>query len=292
MREFAIVSDSCSDLGADLRKKWNIDYVPMRILMEGKDLPATLDWVEYTPKYMYDVMRNGGRITTAMVPVETFKKYFTEKLEEGKDVLYVACSSGLSASVNIGAKVAEELLPNYPGAKIYCVDSLNASMGEGLQVVKAAELRAEGKTIDQVKEYLEAERLTFNQFASIENLDYLKRAGRVKASAAFFGNLFGVKPILISDVKGMNAPIKKVKGRKNSFIEIVNQTKENIIDAENQMVCVTHSDCIEDAETIKEMLIKEVNPKEIYINYIGPTVGASTGPGTVAIYFKGKKVSE
>ena len=290
MRKFAIVTDSCSDMSTELRKKYDVDYVAMRISYESKDLPATLDWVEYSPKEMYDVMRRGVRIITAMVPTSDFKKYFTEKVEAGEDVLYVACSSALSGSVNVGAKVAEEVLKDHPEAKIYCVDTLISSMGEGLLAVKAAKMREEGKTIEEVKKYIEDERLYYNQIATVESLEYLKRAGRVKPTAAFFGNLFGVKPILISDTLGNNAPIKKVKGRKNSFIELVSEVKDNIIDAENQTICITHADCMDDALLIKEMLEKEISPKDFYINYIGPTVGASVGPGTIGVYFKGKKV--
>ena len=292
MRKFSIVTDTCSDMCEEMRKKYQVDYLKMRISYDGKDEPASLDWDIYTPKAYYDIMRGGKRVITAMVPMEEFKKYFTEKVEAGEDVLYIACSSALSGSVHVGSKVAEEILADHPEAKIYCIDALNASMGEGLMTIKASEMRAEGKSIDEVKEYIETERLSFHQFATVESLEYLKRAGRVKPAAAFFGNLFGIKPIIISDVKGNNVAVKKAKGRKNSFAEIIAGVKENIIDAENQTVFISNADCMEDALTVKKMIEDEVKPKDVYVCYIGPTVGASVGPGTIGVYFKGKMLTE
>ncbi|MGN0806161.1 MAG: DegV family protein [Candidatus Coproplasma sp.] len=286
MRDYVILTDSCSDLGKDVREKYGIDYVQMNIVYDGRELPASLDWDLYTPAELYNIMRGGTRITTNQVPVQTFNASFTKHLEEGKDIVYIGCSSALSGSVNTGKVVADELAEKYPDGKIYVIDSLCSCLGEGLMALDAAKMKAEGKSAAEVADYIEAEKLKYQQFAAVDDLTYLKRAGRVKASAAFFGNLFGVKPILISNRLGENLAVKKIKGRKNSLDELVNMVKANIVDPENQTVAVVHADCVKDAEYLKSRIESELKVKEVYVNFIGPIIGASTGPGTVGIYCK------
>lgn len=284
MKDYVILTDSCSDLSKDVRESLGIDYVQMNIVYDGKELPASLDWDLYTPQELYNLMRNGTRITTNQVPVQTFTTVFTKYLEEGKDIVYIGCSSALSGSVNTGKVVADELAEKYPDNKVYVIDSLNSCLGEGLMVIDAAKMKKEGKTAAEVVAYIEANKLKYQQFCAVDDLTYLKRAGRVKASAAFFGNLFGVKPILISNRQGENFAIKKIKGRKNSLDEIINMAKSSIVAPETQTVAVVHADCEKDAEYLKNRIERELGVKEVYVNYIGPIIGASAGPGTIAIY--------
>ena len=284
MKDYVILTDSCSDLSKDVRESLGIDYVQMNIVYDGKELPASLDWDLYTPQELYNLMRNGTRITTNQVPVQTFTTVFTKYLEDGKDIVYIGCSSALSGSVNTGKVVADELAEKYPDNKVYVIDSLNSCLGEGLMVIDAAKMKKEGKTAAEVVAYIEANKLKYQQFCAVDDLTYLKRAGRVKASAAFFGNLFGVKPILISNRQGENFAIKKIKGRKNSLDEIINMAKSSIVAPETQTVAVVHADCEKDAEYLKNRIESELGVKEVYVNYIGPIIGASAGPGTIAIY--------
>lgn len=284
MKDYVILTDSCSDLSKDIRESLGIDYVQMNIVYDGKELPASLDWDLYTPQELYNLMRNGTRITTNQVPVQTFTTVFTKYLEEGKDIVYIGCSSALSGSVNTGKVVADELAEKYPDNKVNVIDSLNSCLGEGLMVIDAANMKKEGKTAAEVVAYIEANKLKYQQFCAVDDLTYLKRAGRVKASAAFFGNLFGVKPILISNRQGENFAIKKIKGRKNSLDEIINMAKSSIVAPETQTVAVVHADCEKDAEYLKNRIESELGVKEVYVNYIGPIIGASAGPGTIAIY--------
>lgn len=289
MKDYVILTDSCSDLGKDVREKLGIDYVQMNIVYDGKELPASLDWDIYTPAELYNIMRGGTRVTTNQVPVQNFNMAFTKYMEEGKDVIYIGCSSALSGSVNTGKVVADELAEKYPDNKIYVIDSLNSCLGEGLMAMDAANMREEGKTAEEVAQYIETNKLKYLQFAAVDDLTYLKRAGRVKASAAFFGNLFGVKPILISNRQGENLAVKKVKGRKNSIDEIFNMAKSSIVAPETQTVAVVHADCGKDAEYLKNRIESELGVKEVYVNYIGPIIGASVGPGTIAIYCRGNE---
>lgn len=291
MKDYIIMTDSCADLGKDIRKKYEIEYIPMNIVYNDKEEIASLDWDIYSPKELYDIMRRGTRIITNQVPQVRFEKEFEKHLQSNKDILYIACSSALSGSYQTSQVVKKELLLKYPDRKIYCIDSLNSSLGEGLMTIDAALMRENRKTIDEVKEYLEENKLCYNQLCTVDSLSYLKKAGRVKASSAFFGNLLGVKPILISNKNGENVAIKKVKGRNASLDEIVNMAKEVVINPQEQIIAIAHADCEEDAQYLKKRIQEELKTNNIYMNYIGPIIGASAGPGTIAIYVKGKMIN-
>ena len=291
MKKFEIFVDSTSDMFTELRKQYDVEYVSMNIVVKGEEKKASLDWDIYTPQEFYGWMREGIKITTTLVPLEDFINKWTKALDAGLDVLYISCSGALSGSVNVGRNAREMLLEKYPDRKIVIIDPLNSCKGQALMAMKASDLRKEGKSIDEVAEIIEKEKLNYNQFCTVATLDYLKRAGRIKASKAFFGNIFGVKPIIISDAKGNNYAWKKAKGRRQSLLDLVQYTKENIVDPENNIVFVVHADCFEDAEFLKEHIINEIHPKDVIIDYLGPIIGSTTGPGTVATFFYGKEVT-
>lgn len=293
-RDYVIVVDSCSDLSKELRQQYGIEYARMGVVKKLKDgdveVPASLDWDLYTNKELNDWQRNGLQLKTTQVSTQEFQDVFGKILDSGKDIVYIACSSALSGSYNYSLIVRDELLQAHPEAKIFCVDSLNSCLGEGSMAIDVSVMKQNGASIEEVVEYLEKEKLCYNQIATVETLDYLKKAGRVKASSAFFGNLFGVKPMIISDAKGQNFAIKKVKGRRNSIIEMVNMAKECFTNVENQTLYIVHADSLSDAQCLKDMLERELHPKEIRIELMGPIIGVSTGPGTLGLYGKGKKV--
>ena len=291
MRDFIILTDSTSDLCKELRDKHNIDYVAMNITYDEKEFKASLDWEEYSAKELYDLMRNGKRVRTTQVPYNTYFDKFMECGKEGKDVLYISCSSALSGTVNIARTVRDEVLETYKDMKICIVDSLISSLGQGYLVIKASELKKEGKSIDEITTYLEENKLKTHQVATVASLEYLRRAGRVKATKAFFGNLFGVKPIIMSDAKGQNYAFKKVKGRRASLLYLVEYLKENIVNPEEQTIYISHADTLEDATFVKEHILKEVNCKEVFIDYICPIVGSSVGPGTIIVFYQGETVT-
>lgn len=293
MNKIKIITDSCSDLTVELLKKYDIDYAKMNTVLEGKTSEALLSWTAQDVKNFYDIMRMGTRITTTQVPVEEFQRVFTKYLDQNMDIIYIACSSKQSGSVNTAAVLAKnELAAKYPNNKIYCIDSLNASMGEGLLAIEAAKMAAEGKAIEEINEKILAIRKNVNEYATVHTLEWLRKAGRVKATAAFFGNLMGVKPILIADREGNQVGFKKVKGRQTSFNEIVKLMKEALEDPANQTVYLLHGDCPEEeVEQLKELIQKEISPKEIYVSFIGPIIGASCGPNVVGLWAWGKEVT-
>lgn len=293
MKPVKIITDSCSDLTGELLEKYNIDYAKMRYTYGGTEKEAILTWSEEAIHELYNVMRGGERVTTAQVPAEEYTKIFTKYVEAGYDIVSISCSSKQSSSVNTSYVVRDELLQKYPDAKILCIDSLNSCVPLGALVIEAAKLAEAGKSADEIYEWVMANRKKVLQFATVHSLKTMYKAGRVKGATAFFGNLLGVKPILVSDVDGYQTGFKKVKGRQNSFQEIVNLLKENILDAENQTIFLAHADCNKEEVELLKNMVKEAIPeaKEIYVSYIGPIIGGTIGPDAVALSAFGKDVT-
>jgi len=292
MAKVKIITDSCSDLSGELLQKYDIDYVKMRFVCDGVESEASLLWENLSAKDFYDLMREGKRITTTQVPMQEFESVFGKYLAEGYDIVYIACCSKQSSSVNTGTVVARRLIAEYEGRTVHCIDSLNASRGEGLLASRASELPNAGLSADEIAEKIKACRKSVNEYVAVHSLDALRRAGRVKASAAFFGNLLGVKPIIISDKNGVQTPIKKVKGRRTSLDEIVSLTKVSIREPEKQTVYISHADCSEaELAYVKEAVLREIPCKDVYMNEIGPIIGASIGPDAIAIFSFGEEVA-
>lgn len=291
MKKVKIITDSCSDLSRDLREKYDIDYAKMFTEYEGKETPASLDWDIYSPGELYNVMRNGKRIFTTQVPVQEFKRVFGQYAAEGFDIVYIGCSSKQSGSVNTGYVVAKDMMAENPDVGIYVVDALNACMGEGILAIRAAEYRDKGMSAKEIFDQINKEVKTVNEYITVHSLDALKRAGRVKASAAFLGNLFGVKPILISDKNGDQVPIKKVKGRQTSLNEIANLLKESIVNPEEQTVYIVHADCEDEAKELEKLIKEQIPCRDTHVSYIGPIIGASIGPDAIGVFAFGKEIT-
>lgn len=294
MRKIVIITDSCADLNKELRTKYDIEYTPMRVLYDTNDIPASLDWEIISAPDFYEAMKKGTIFKTSQINAEQYLDVFEEELKKGNDILSISCSSALSASYYGSVRAKEELIEKYPDAKICCIDSRNSSLGLGIMCITASLMRQEGKSIDEIVKYIEAHKQEMNQIATVEDLNYLKRAGRVTAASAVFGSILKIKPIIISDTLGQNVAIKKVRGRLTSIKTIVEMCKENYTNTNNLFIGITHAACLEDALEIKQMLldtIPETKKAEFIIDYIGPIVGASVGPGTVSVYFYGKEVT-
>lgn len=289
MKDFIIYTDSTSDLSKELRQQYDIRYIPMNYIVDDVEYVASLDWESHSVRDFYDLMRNGKRAFTTQVPRNLFEDAFKAALDEGKDALYISCSSALSGSVNTAMLVAEEMKAENPGAGIYCVDSLISSLGQGYLVMEASRLRAEGKSAEETAKHIENIRLCMNQCGTVASMEYLKRAGRITASKAFFGNLFGVKPLIISDRKGQNYAYKKVKGTANARMAIAEHIKE-AADGNFETLYITHADCQEDAENLRDIILGVAPFKNVVMGPIGPIVGASVGPGTLIAFCFGKEV--
>ncbi len=292
MKRVKIITDSCSDLGSDIMEKYDIDYARMVTIEDGEEAPALLSWSREEAKKLYDTIRGGKRITTSQVPVEEFMTVFDKYLKEDYDIVYIGCSSRQSGSVNTACVISEEFVEKYPDSKIYCIDSQNASLGEGMLAVEAAKLAKEGSNAEEIQKHILSIRKTVNQYVTVHTLEHLKKAGRVTASSAFFGNLMGVKPILISDAEGTQTAIKKVRGRQNSLNELIEMLKKNIVGSEEQTIYIAHADC-DDSEMSQfiEKVKEEIPCKEVYVGLIGPIIGASIGPDAIGIWGFGNQIT-
>ena len=295
MSKFVIFTDSTSDLTTKQRQDHNIEYVRMLVNWTDKEKKfhetyADLDWTEMSPTQYYNIMRDGSVIMTSQVTEQEFDLKFIPHLEKGEDILYLACSSGLSASGALAERLArEKYSKQFPKCKIRVVDTLISVMGEGLIALRAAELRDEGKSLDEITEEIEKTRLSYNQTATVEDLTTLAKHGRVKASTAFFGNIFGVKPILISDAKGNNFAVEKAKGRRNALLRVAAIVKERVIAPEKQNCYVCEADAkAEDLELLVSQL-KQIGFKEVVVQKLGPIISASCGPATIGVYYKGQE---
>lgn len=292
MRKVKVIADSCADLNVEQLNKYGIAFAKMSTSCDGVESVATLTWTDEEAHEHYNKMRDGKRIITAQVSVEEFQRIFEEYLKQDMDIVYIGCSSKQSGSVNTGFVTAKKLMEKYEGSTIICIDSLNASMGEGMLAIEAAKMANDGASAKEIEAHILSIRKKVNQYVTVHSLDALKRAGRVKGSAAFFGNLMGVKPIIIADANGDQAAYKKVKGRQKSFEEIVALLKSTIIEPENQVIYLTHADCAkEEIEGLVELIKKEIPCRDVEVGYIGPIIGASIGPDAVGIWGFGQEVT-
>ena len=292
MRKVKVIADSCADLNVAQLNKYGIAFAKMSTSCDGVESVATLLWTEDEVHALYNKMRDGKRIITAQVSVEEFQRIFEEYLKHNMDIVYIGCSSKQSGSVNTGFVTAKKLMEKYEGSTIICIDSLNASMGEGMLAIEAAKMANDGASATEIEAHILAIRKKVNQYVTVHSLDALRRAGRVKGSAAFFGNLMGVKPIIIADANGDQAAYRKVKGRQKSFEEIVAMLKASIIEPEKQTIYLTHADCAkEEIDGLVALIKQEIPCLDVEVGYIGPIIGASIGPDAVGIWGFGQEVT-
>ncbi len=293
MRKYVIVTDSCSDLSKDLRDKYNIEYIQMHMIIDEKEYMADVDFNEIPYHDFFEMMRNGTRITTAQVTALEFEAKFEEYVNNGFDVLYISCSGTLSASIKASIVAKNAVLQRHPEAKIICVDSLNSCFGLGILCMAAADKRDEGLSIEEVANWVEENKLTVNQECTVEKLTYLKQSGRVSAAKAFFGGLLNKKPIIISDALGRNHALETVKGRRASMERIADRMKEEYLDVPHQKIVVCHADDEEAGKELQKVIESRFPDKklDIYMGKIGPIIGSSAGPGTIAVLFFGKEVT-
>ena len=287
MREFVLATDSSCDLPQELVDKFELTVVPLTVNINGNVFKNYLDGREIEFKEFYNCSRAKAEITTSCPSLAAFTSAFTEILEEGKDILYIGFSSALSATTQNATIVAEELRGVYPEAKIIVVDSLAASMGQGLLIKYVYEEKQKGKTIEEVAQYAEDTKLHICHWFTVDDLMYLKRGGRISATTAIAGTALNVKPVMHTDDEGRLTNVGKARGRKASLHALLEQMKETAINPKEQTIYISHGDCEDEVKDFAKQIKKEVGFKEVVINYVGPVIGGHTGPGVVALFFYG-----
>ena len=291
MSKFQIFTDSCSDLSKEIREQYGVDYFRMNIVVKGEEKHADLNFEEYTPEELYGWIADvKNHCKTTQIPGEEFIAKMRPLLEKGYDILYIGCSGKLTGSMNIFNLVRSELQEEFPDRRMVGFDSCNACLGLGMMTLKAAELQKEGKSLDEIVAWLDEHKNNFNQVASVETLKYLKEAGRISGSSAFFGDIIGVKPIFISDAVGHNLVVEKVKGSKKALARMFDMVKERLLKEECDTVFVCQGMAQEKAAELKKRLTEELGVKVIDA-WIGPIIGVTCGPGVIAMFYYGKTVT-
>lgn len=289
MADFMIVTDATADLPADYLKEHRVACLYMGYVIGGEAYGGSTGRdMDY--KQFYGMMREGQMPTTSQIPPEEFRQGFERYIEEGAtEILYLAFSSGLSGTYNSACIAAEAVLEEHPGCKIEVVDSLCASMGEGLFVHYGVKLRDEGKSLEETAEWLRAHVLNFVHVFTVDDLNHLHRGGRVSKATAVIGTIAGIKPILNVDEEGHLIPIDKVRGRKKSLLNLVDYMEKKMGSFQNDIVFISHGDALEDAQFVADEIKKRFGIEQFLISHIGPTVGAHSGPGTIALFFMGEE---
>ena len=282
--KFVIITDSASDLSPERAKEYGVSLIPLTVTVEGSDsVPDT----EADKKELYAELRAKKSATTSAINYEAALEAIGAEVGAGNDVLYIGFSSGLSSTASTGILVCKELSEQYPDRKVYGVDSLCASLGEGLLVYLAAKKRDSGASIEEVRDYVEDTKLHLCHWFTVDDLFFLKRGGRVSAATAVVGSMLSIKPVMHVDNEGHLINVGKARGRKASLEALVNKMAETAIDPASQTVFICHGDCIEDAEYTANLIRERLGVKDIMIDYTGAVIGSHSGPGTLAIFFLG-----
>jgi len=286
--ETVIITDSCCDLPLQYVEENKLKIIPLIYNFKGNeyqdDFGRAMSYQEF-----YNGLRAGEMPSTSQINVFTFLEEFKKYVKEGKPVIYIGFSSALSGSTNNAIIAREMLLDEFKDADITVVDSKGASMGEGLMVYYACEMRNKGCKKDEIVDWLEDNKMNVCHWFTVEDLNHLKRGGRVSVAAAFVGTIMDIKPILHVDDEGRLIPVTKVKGRKKSLRMLADKLKETIVNPEEQVIFISHGDCIDDVEHLKKIILEECSVKDIIVNFVGPVIGSHSGPGTVALFFIGEK---
>lgn len=289
MAEYIISTDTSCDFPLEYVKQHQLPLVTLFYSIDGvtgeNGCPSS-----DVLKNFYDKMRAGSMTKTQQASIEDTEKVFREILQEGKDILHIAFSSGLSGTANAARLAAENMMEEFPERKIIVIDSLCASLGQGLLVDYALKLQQQGKNMEETAKWLEDHIQNICHLFTVEDLKYLQRGGRISKTTALVGTMIGIKPVLHVDPEGKLVSISKVRGRKQSIQALVNKMEENIgkYRGEKQPIFISHGDCIEDANYLAELVKERFGYDEFLINDVGPTIGAHSGPGTLALFFMGE----
>ena len=283
MNDYIVYTDSGCDISPELLAQWGVGLSSLTFRFEDEEVEYT--GPEMSVEDFYDRMRAGGVAKTSAINIGSFIDAFEPLLQQGKDILYLGFSSALSTTYNSAVIAVRQLSEQYPARKIIAVDSLSASAGQGLLVYLASEKKKSGATIDETAAYLNEIRLHICHWFTVDDLEYLKRGGRISPTVALVGNILGIKPVLHVDNEGKLVNISKIRGRKKSLAALAEKYAELAAQPESGTVFISHSSCVEDANALASLLHEQHGVSVQLITDIGPVIGAHTGPGTVALFF-------
>ncbi len=284
---YILISDSTTDLGYEFMEKNEVPFLSLTYTIGDTDYLDDMNRTTDIHQF-YDSMRNGAAIpVTTQINAEQYKSFFTPYLEAGKDIIYLCFSSGLSGSYLSALKAQDELKGLFPDRQIEVIDSLAASMGEGLLLWDAIEKRDAGYSFSQLAAHIKEQVPRTNHWFTVDDLNHLYRGGRVSKTSAVLGTVLSIKPVLNVDDAGHLIPIEKVRGRRKALLALADKTAKYIVNSDEQTILISHGDCESDAKFVGEEIAKRVKVRGFYYSQIGPVIGAHSGPGTVAVFFFG-----
>ncbi len=288
MNDFQIITDSSCDLTQEMADELELRVIPLSVNYKGTDYKNYLDGHGLDVKAFYAGLRTGEMTSTTAANPTQWREVIEPVLQEGRDVLVMAFSSGLSTTYNTACIAASELMEEYPDRKVYVVDTRSASMGQGLLCWHVFNKKREGATLEETRDYAEDLKFHLCHWFTVDDLFFLKRGGRVSGAAAVMGSLLQIKPVLHMDDPGHLIPMSKARGRKASIQALAAKVGELAIEPEKQTMFISHGDCLEDAQYLESILKEQYHVPEVKINYVGPVIGSHSGPGTLALFFVGK----
>ena len=289
MREYVLMTDSCCDLPDQMAKDLQLEVLPLTMHMDGQDYPNTLDGAAISNEEFYRRIRAGKMATTSAVNVGQFEDAMSAILEQGKDILCISFSSALSTTYQSACIAAEDLREKCPEAKILVIDSLSASRGQGMLLYRAVrERREKNLTIDELDAYVRSIIQSQCHWFIVDDLNHLKRGGRVSSTAALVGTMLGIKPVMHTDSEGRLTPVSKARGTKAALRALVDKVGEiGVEPAKNQPMLICHANCPESVEYVKGLLKERFGVTDVRDDFIGPVIGAHTGCGTLGLFFVG-----
>ena len=285
MADYRIVTDSCCDFPKDMVPQLDVTMVSLSLLFRGE---THEDVTDEQIKTVYDALRAGESASTSAANPDRWAAAMEPSLAAGQDVLVMAFSSGLSTTYQSAVIAAQELGEKYPERTIKVVDTLCASMGQGLLVWYACQKRDAGLSLEELYTWCESTKMSLCHWFTVDDLMFLKRGGRISAATALVGTMLGIKPILHVDDEGHLISKSKVRGRKAALEALAAKAGELGLDGENDTMFVSHGDCLEDAEYVAKLVKEKYGAKQVIISYVGAVIGSHSGPGTVALFFLGK----
>ena len=286
---YTVFTDGCSNLPGDLIKRFDIHVLPCSYVMDGEPGIYEGDIDAFDTHAYYEKLRNGSELKTSLLNTQLFLDHFRPELEKGLDVIYVGLSSGVSGTLQAAQIAANMLNEEYSDRTVRVVDSLGAGFGPGLLSCRAAELREEGKSAKEAGDILDVEVGKLLQFFTVDDLNFLKRTGRVSGPTAAIGTVLNIKPLLWGDPTGHIVAYSKCRGRSKSIDAIVEQYRTKAVNPQNQRVAISHGDCLEEAEYLAKRICEIAQPKELIIAPHEPFTGAHVGPGMLALFFFGEE---
>lgn len=288
MRDYVIVTDSSCDLPEGLVASMELTVIPLSVTI-GEQSFLNAPGVGLSNSEFYGRLRKGETAYTSSANVEEFKMRLRPLLAAGKDILYLGLSSALSGTYQNGCVAVKELQSEFPEAKLLAVDTLCASLGQGLMLDLAVQKKRSGQTIEEVRDYVEAEKRSICHWFTVADLDFLRRGGRLSAGKAIFGSLLHMKPVMHTDDSGGLTPVETVKGRRKSMEAMVAHMGQTAIAPETQRIYISHGDCLEEARELAKLVRLKMAVQEVVIGMVGPVIGAHSGPGTLALFFVGSQ---